>query len=200
MEKSIYTKKELKEIRKTLDIVLDELEKIWNTGLLKKVKIPVTLEGIKEFDSNNLEFGWYFIMDDSGIYMHNDHKEGLDFYYARILYNGTLKRYYNVDEREIMFFKEYDYIKNEIEKELELINNKKKEDLSILKKIQRSHRKAFIELSFPPSINQHTIEVTEENGKKIGTIDFGNMAIRIITDGDVRLIERPKDIPKFKRK
>ena len=44
---------------------------------------------------------------------------------------------------------------------------------------------AIIKFRCPDSMNVHELELKEENGKKIGYIDFGDMAVEIITNGSI---------------
>lgn len=64
---------------------------------------------------------------------------------------------------------------------------------------ERPHSEVSIEFNFPESIDQHRLEVTKENGSNIGVIDFGDKTIKIITSGDIILVEKNKD-DKVKKK
>lgn len=60
------------------------------------------------------------------------------------------------------------------------------------------HNPANIEIDFPKSNNQHEIEITKEAGRTVGNIDFGGRTIKIITDGDIVLVDRRKEQEKTK--
>ena len=61
------------------------------------------------------------------------------------------------------------------------------------------HSEVSIEFNFPESVDQHKLEVTRENGSNIGVIDFGDKTIKIITSGDIVIVEKNKD-DKVKKK
>lgn len=59
-------------------------------------------------------------------------------------------------------------------------------------------REASIEFDFPSSIAPYEIEVTKKDGRTVGTIDFGDRTIRVITNGNIILTNREDQ--KIKRK
>ena len=54
----------------------------------------------------------------------------------------------------------------------------------------RNLENAVIEFNFPPSIAEKEIEIEKKDGKTIGTINFGERSISIITDGDIVLVPK----------
>ena len=70
-------------------------------------------------------------------------------------------------------------------------------DKNIDKKIDEA---AIIKFRCPDSMNVHELELKEENGKKIGYIDFGDMAVEIITNGSIVLANKDSVEKKTKRK
>ena len=64
---------------------------------------------------------------------------------------------------------------------------------------EEPHSEVSIEFNFPESIDTHQLEVTKENGCNIGVIDFGDKTIKIITSGDIVLVEKDK-VDKLKQK
>jgi len=44
----------------------------------------------------------------------------------------------------------------------------------------------------PETLNQHKLEVVEEDGKKVGTLNFGSISLKIITSGNVELVSKPE--------
>lgn len=197
---TIYTKKEKQEIIKTLDVILDDLEEIWDLGLLESIEVPVKLEGIDTFDPKYPNNGWYFAMDKIGVHMKNSLEKDIGFIFARRLVTGKLNRLYNVDDREIMFFKEYDHIRNAIMEEITRIQEKKKSDMTIVSQVKNKYdRNAFIQISLPPTNNQQPLKVRKEDGRTVGTLDFGPFSINLITDGSIKLVQEEAK-PKTKSK
>ncbi len=70
-------------------------------------------------------------------------------------------------------------------------------DENLDKKIDDS---AIIKFRCPDSMNVRELELKEENGKKIGYIDFGDMAVEIITNGSIVLANKGSVAKKAKRK
>ena len=58
---------------------------------------------------------------------------------------------------------------------------------------------AIVEMELPESIDQNVIEVTREDGRIVGTIDFGGKLVRIVTDGNIVLEDR-SEVTKMKKK
>ena len=51
----------------------------------------------------------------------------------------------------------------------------------------------------PESKNPDLIEIKNEDGKNVGIIDFGDKSIKIITSGDIVLVNKEKETAKHKR-
>ena len=76
----------------------------------------------------------------------------------------------------------------------ELINGVK----SSLQELDRI-KSAAIELDFTETLSQKEIEVEKKDGQTIGTINFGERSIHIITNGDIALVpKREKEKQKVK--
>jgi len=82
-------------------------------------------------------------------------------------------------------------------------NHKNKTDLfNQLRQLRTIYSsEVTVDLGQLSTINMQTIEVEEQDGKKIGTINFGNRLVKIITEGDIVLtkIEPVKEKIKEKR-
>lgn len=61
-------------------------------------------------------------------------------------------------------------------------------------------REASIEFDFPSSVAPYEIEVTKEDGRTVGTIDFGDRTIKVITDGNIVLVPKREEKIKVKEK
>ncbi len=49
-----------------------------------------------------------------------------------------------------------------------------------------------IEFQYPDTMNMHELELKEENGRRVGLIDFGDMCVKILTNGDISLVQDEK--------
>lgn len=88
---------------------------------------------------------------------------------------------------------------NDISQQLEIINNYNAictglshcaEDTRKIKRYiqeEKESNSAKLAVQFPESIDQHAIEVKEEDGRVVGIIDFGGKLIKIVTDGNIVL-------------
>ncbi len=89
------------------------------------------------------------------------------------------------------YLENLELIKKEGEKYFQK-NAGRKDLLDNIKKVE-NHFAGTIEFDFPESIAPKEITIEEDKGQKIGTINFGGRTIRIITDGDIVLVNKPKD-------
>jgi len=98
--------------------------------------------------------------------------------------------------------KNYNVIRQLLQREIENSSKEKDSIKASIQEIKKQYTKdATIELDLPPSQNVHEIEIIEEEGKNIGIINFGNRTIKIITDGDIVLVNRKKSkLQKYKKK
>lgn len=197
-----YSEEEKKEIIKTLDVVLDDLEEIWALNIINSVAVPVKFQGISEVDSRFPKDGWLFCIDETGVYMTNAKPNVPGFVYAFRNKDGSLKRVYNVDEREVMLFREYDYIREEIMKKISAVQEQKEEDMGLVRNLRDKYqRQATVKISLPETINQHELMISRREGKTVGRIDFGPAVIELITSESIRLVyEDEKTQPKTKQK
>ena len=62
------------------------------------------------------------------------------------------------------------------------------------------NKEAEVRIDLPESLNAKEIYVSEEGNKKVGVIDFGQQTIKIITEGNIVLVNKSKEEPKVKRK
>ena len=90
--------------------------------------------------------------------------------------------------QKLEFILEYGSIRNRI---INQINVSSEHKTHIAKTIKSDD--AIVEMELPESINQNVIEVTKEDGRIVGTIDFGGKLVRIVTDGNIVLEDRTKE-------
>jgi len=196
-----YTKKEQKKIMKTMDLLIADLDKIWQLGFLEEITIPVDLTGIEEYDERYKLYNWCFYMNDDGIEMQCQ-SDNFTYIHARKNKNGKLEGCYNmIDIREILFFREYEKIRSTIMDKISEKQKEKQSDFDLMDKLTNRFNKKedCVQITLPQSINQHDLRVKREDGRNVGILDFGDASIKIITDGTIRLVKEEPGKAKVKK-
>lgn len=86
------------------------------------------------------------------------------------------------------FLADYENIRSRIISHIETCYSEKTEIMSKLQRIKTIYGSdVYVELGQATTLNMQKIEIEEQEGKKIGTIDFGNRLVKIITEGDIVL-------------
>ena len=191
MYKIGYTHEEELRIRLAVIDVVRDLEELWNIGALEKIEIPVNLKGIEKLDDlkdPSCVNDWNFVMDNDSIFIEND---GNKLVFAQRFSTCEKMSIMQTSGGDVLFLKEYPKIREKIVESINKAVDEKKESLSVVGNIRRyCNRDAIIEIDMPPTNNQHKIEITKEDGRNVGVIDFGNRTIKIISDGDIVLVNR----------
>lgn len=216
MEELTFSKQELMDIKKTLDIVLDDINKLYNASNLKNMYVKFTASKEKEQD-------WTLLVDKNIIIFQADTRNGSeDIRWAKKTYRlewketETIKRgplrkeeklttkrstLSSVQEQNdvLNFLSKYEDIRKKIVNKASQKSTTKDKCLTELEKIRANYsQEVLVDFGLSESQNINTLEVVEEEGRKVGTINFGNKTIKIITAGDIVLVEREK--PKQKKK
>lgn len=196
-----YTKKEKQKIRKTMDILIRDLDKIWQLGFLDEITIPIDLTGIDEYDESYASYRWNFYMDDDVIEIRSTNEKE-SYMHAKRSSSGKLKGCYEtVDIREVLFFREYEKIRATIMEKISKKQDEKQKDFDLMDKLtnQFNKKESIVEITLPQSNNPHELKVQREDGRNVGTIDFGSSSIKIITDGSIRLVKEEPQKTKVKK-
>lgn len=212
-----YTKEEKKKIEKAYEVVISDLNKIWQQCDEETLEFVVDgiwrniSESINPRHHTRWSFGWYLVLTNRKVYIVNrtgisvndtitlatsDIRGKLKPCCKEIgLVAGFIEAYPDIRERAIRNIE-----RKEREKESDI--QIKKEQLENIRKITQTYDKeASIEINLPKTQNQHKLVVTEEDGRTIGTLDFGGRTIKVITDGDIILVRKAnKEQPKIKQK
>lgn len=187
-----FTEEEKIEIKKTMGIITDDIRELWKASQVEEVRRSI------HFKWNDL-CCWDIVINDKEIYLDERVCD------KRIWIEST--NIFGIKKRPINYaiafqiIKNYQQLRGGIEAEIISASKDKSSTIHQLQEIQRLYTKdATIELEFPASNNQHEVEISREDGKTVGTINFGNRLIRIITDGDIVLSKsEKKDRPKVKK-
>ena len=185
MGKIVLSKEERKKIAKSLSFVLDDIREMWKDAETDEIRFDLEL-GI------NCLFGFDLVINDNKISIE---KNGFDYtircYLERKLF-GRVKRIPTDYNCALEFLKNYETrIKPRIASAVNKSIKDKKSGFDELKEIdQKYDKEAVIEVDLPPSTNQHIIEVTGVGDKKVGVINFGDRTIKIITNGEIVLVNK----------
>lgn len=190
-----YSKKEQKQIEKAVTLAIKDLYLLWKKSTLDNIVVPVSLDDIKKYDDKYENYGWRFVIDRNELCFDN--------YETRLIFAkrnavGMLGMCFPIGMPEIIFLREYETIR---EKVLQIVAddlNQKKANLDLASQISRKFE-SIVEIDVPKSQNVHEIEVSEEDGKKIGVINFGAQTVKIITEGDIVLVNKDRGIKKKAR-
>lgn len=189
MEKLIFTKEEKKEIRKALNVILDDLEELWSLAELEELYTYYTPErfstrsGKITINKQGIKIGSY-----------SDAKfiEKFGLVNARPKIKDYTQIYY--------FLKNYEEIRKYFETTISRNRDNKGKGIAEIIELRKKYEKeATIELDLPETMNQHTLSVKKEDGKTIGEIKMGYGTIRIITKGNV-VVAKTKEEVKVKKK
>lgn len=200
MDSLKYSHDEIKKFKKALNIIIDDLDLIWKNGPLDKIMVPVKfpINLTKMFGECASEVPWRLELNKEIYRFSNGHYH---FILAKRNRIGKLKKLLKITEFDVWLIKEYPNIRQAIIKEIESYQETKKNNLEAVEIIKQLYRKeGQIEFKLPEMNNLHKLEVQEENGQKIGAINFGNMSLKIITSGDIELVNKTEEHPKQKKK
>ncbi len=201
MDEVKYTSNNIKVLEEALSTVIDDLESFYQIGVLEKIYVHAPLPGFSKCEDNYTLHNWYLIIDKTGIYLkQGDDENYRTYHFARRKPTGKLKKFLTINEQDIIFLNNYDKIRENVVQKIESAIESRAGNVENAQKIIRRYKKeATIEIELPETINKHTIEVTEENGQKIGTLSFGGISLRIITDASIEFKNKNKN-EKIKRK
>ena len=180
-----YTREEKQEIKKSLGLVLDDIRELWKISQPERISIKLGAL-MPDYSDFRLEIGKYrvalakhYIDETTRIYFE---RPGIS------KPNRTPSDY----EAAMSFIANYEEIRKEIEKEIKNKIGDKEWFHQKLEEINMKYDKhADIVIDAPPTNNIQELEVvTDENGRKILTLDFGERIINIVTNGGFRLVDK----------
>ena len=193
-----YTQKEKKEINDLYEKALDDLWDLWQTSSINEIRIRLAGE-----EQNNDK--WYFYISDKQINLstsaYMNHTIIYQLAAPQKKWGKTLliKNKETTDAKKLFFLKQYEFIREKMLLRLEYAAKQKEETKEFLGNLKKKlNPESNVEIDFGNSTNLYPIEIVEEDGKTIGTINFGNQTIKIITEGDIVLIDKRNNKQKKK--
>lgn len=212
MKALVFTEEEIKYVKETLNIVLDDIRKIYALTPQENIFLEIEIEeekyllsiGPKEIALLTLkvdkeEWQKLFIKGDANF----DYKGNILLEQERIKSDSSWRikseetyfwRNELADKSSIepiaRFLAQYDTIRKDIISHIETCHSEKEDIMSKLQHLRTIYGgEVYVNLGEAKTMNMQKIEVEEQNGKKIGTIDFGNRLVKIITEGDIVLTQ-----------
>lgn len=189
-----YNKEELNTIKSAYNKILDDMDLLWEKSEIEEIELRIYF-GKNPNNGLPHDLGKiaYLVFNDQEIRM-----EYRNFRLSRIINiekrnrRGKPSRNYDVSTMEALLEK-YSEIREILKGKIEESISDKKRKIDLFKSIDEQYSKeANIELSLPETLNQHKLEVVEEDGKKVGTLNFGSISLKIITSGNVELVSKPE--------
>ena len=201
MDEVKYTSNNIKVLEEALSTVIDDLESFYQIGVLEKICVHAHLPGFSKCNDTYTLHDWYLIIDKTGIYLRQDDDAYYrTYHFAKRKLTGKLKKFLAINEQDIIFLNNYDKIREKVLEKIEIAIVYRAGNVESAQRLINKYKKeATIEIELPETINKHTIEVTEENGQKIGALSFGGISLRIITDASIEFKNKNKN-EKIKRK
>ena len=187
-----YTKEEKLEIQKTMSILLNEINELYEKS--NKSRIKIQCPNIYGLGRELYKDDWYLDISSSKIKLFNSYAgrncaEVGPFRLDKFLKKGII---FSSDYiGAAAFISNYDGIKNKLRNEISKELNRRDSLIEEMQRIQEEHS-SDVEIDFPESMIYHEIEISHKDGKTIGTIYFGSQIVRIITRGDVVIIDGDK--------
>lgn len=172
-----------KEIKKTMELLVKDMRSLYQIYPYENIEV-----GISMIVGDYGDF-WNLVITGESIKLYSNKHDNV----THLERKGKHKLIYTAGELEAhyKFIMQYDGIHNRIENIVR--SRAKNSSLSIakMKEYQQKYSKeATIEIEVPETINQHTLEVTEENGQKIGKLNFNGLTLKIIASDSVKIVNK----------
>lgn len=196
MQEYNFTSEEITYLMDTLQLVLADINAIYEMSELSSLSVNVDVpkyEGDLKLSvsKNNIEIIENYCLARFSCSKLNRKNKGQ--------YNNSYewnKESYNIMFRFLAGYK--DIRKQLVEKAKDSLGTKDSLMDEIKKLRTNFTSEIYVDFGTTSSMNQHKLEVTEEDGKKIGTIDFGQKTIKVITAGEIVLTHTQKAEEKVK--
>jgi len=179
-----YTKEDKKNMREALDAVLDDLREIYNISGRVELETSFYLNG-RGTDRYNL------CMTKGKTCFCREVETGHTILDKP---NGLIKRP-AIKDYDLMydFLSQYDSIRSKVESEVKKYAHSREEMTRMLLDLKsRYSHESTIEIELEETNNPRSIEVVEENGSTIGEFHFGRDTVRIITKGNIVVVNKPE--------
>ena len=194
-----YTKEEQNLMKKAYDNALDVLDELWDLSEYQQIRVDAKLRGISELDEYYPTWDWSLVLNDKEIYLESTFGRTPTQIILEQKTRFTKKRKYDYNVIDI-FLKEFEQLKPKIEDRIKAGKLEKSKSLKEYEMLAEKYSKeSRVEITLPDTMNQHSIEISKEDGRTIGKINFGSGLIKIITKGSIT-VDKNDEVPYTKRK
>ncbi len=187
-----FSREEKDAINERMSNVVKEIRDLFEISGYTEIKIPINARFI--YCGKNP----ILCIDENKMYLQSRWHKKTTSYFMK----GICEYFKDSSDDEfndsVTFLKHYPKVKDKLVQMAEAGQKAKGELFEELESSKRASE-ALVEISLPASLNCQEIEVVEENNQKVGTINFGDMTIKLITNGDIVLVNRKKPAVKSKR-
>lgn len=179
-----FTKEEQKEIEASLKNVLADAK-----GLFDLIETD-----LYRFDfEDNERTPYRFEINQYGVYYHYRYSPNGNCI-AGFKRNGNIHIYKNPHDLLFGFITNYEKIRKDLLTKAEKNQMVKTSGMEKVRELEQKYRKeAVIEVEMPETVNQSTIEVTEEDGKNVGRINIGPLSLKILASPSVKIVGQTKE-------
>ena len=189
MKEMEFTKEEKRELKETLNVVLNDLESLWQLA-----EITQFTQSFQTSDSP---------LDDLTIIIN---KKGIKLgdeitweNYLRLFKKNRGNCKIQDFNQVYYFLQNYEKIRSNLEAEIQSTSSDKTKRMQQITELRHKYDKeAVVEINFPQTLNQQVIEVKKEDNKTIGEIKMGYGTIKIATQGEI-VLSSPNETPKVKK-
>ena len=222
MKEITYSKEELDYIKDTLGLIIRDVKDIYDASEQENILILTTLDKEKYYLAIKKDKIALLVLrtgDEEWENLWREDNVNLDY-----KGNGLLAEIYQPEKTifsknqqpkivlnnlsddkktmtAIQFIVEYDHIREELIEYVQKTQHSKEEIMKKIREVRCKYgNEIIVDLGQNTSMNMQTITMQEENGKKVGTIDFGSRIVKIITEGDIVLTRVDEAKEKIKTK
>ena len=197
MQSYNFNKDELGYLKDTLRLVLEDINEIYETSELEIISI--------DFLTHSEQERWKLITSDYKLTLKRDEQFLAEF--ARIKPTKQSKGHYEYNYQWtnfgynviLRFLASYKDIRKTLLETAQNGLNSKETLMDELRKLRTNFTKeVYVDFGTNNTQNQHALEVTEQDGKQIGTINFGQKTVKIISEGEIVLTHTKRAEEKVK--
>lgn len=200
-----FTEEEKVYLSKTLKLVLEDLDAIREISPLNAIELG--------FEVGGEENPWVLSIDKDRINLIKNRycfckfeeliekKKGFNKV-SEYVHDTDVDSYTVLGQNMVLrFLAQYGEIRKKIIDEIKVKSDEKEDFMDSIRQLRTNFTsEVYVDFGDNQTQNVKELEVVEKDGKKIGTIDFGQKIVKIITEGDIVLTHTERAKEKLKTK